>query len=104
MNSEQHQEIIKVKPELTIVDYTEKFQNPINLECTTTEEVCERLNAAMSKIQKDIDETKAVKKHPNPDIPEDELVTVDIQEITDYVTGREDLKKTMQQINNLTNE
>ena len=80
-----NKELIKIKPELTIVDYTEKFQNPINLECTTTEQVSERLNAAMSKIQKDIEEDKPVKKYPNPDIPEDELVT-------------------MQQINKLTNE
>lgn len=99
----QNKEVVIIKPELTIVDYTEKFQNPTNLEFPTSKQVSERLNKSDEEFKNKL---LTVKPSRNPipalnkEIPEDQLVTVDIQEITDYVTGREDIKKFFKQITN----
>jgi hypothetical protein len=94
---------VSVKPQLTIVDYTNKFENPTNLEFPTSKQVSERLNKSDEEFKKKLLTVKP-SRNPIPDlgkeIPEDQLVTVDIQEITDYVTGREDIKKFFKQITN----
>lgn len=92
-------EVGKIDPNF-VVEYTEKFNTPIGLEFPTSKEVSERLNQSTEKIQETILNNKPFPKFTNPDIPEDKLVEVDIQEITDYVTGREDTKEFFKQITN----
>jgi len=104
MNSNKENWIVdetgKIDPSF-VIEYTEKFNTPIGLEFPTSKEVSERLNQSTEKIQETIWNSKATPKSENPDIPEDKLVTVDIQEVTDAVTGRDSLKKDIKQIINL---
>lgn len=89
----------KIDPSF-VIKYTEKFYTPIGLEFPTSKEVSERLNQFTEKIQETILNSKPFPKFTNPDIPEDKLVEVDIQEITDFITGREDTKEFFKQITN----
>lgn len=111
-------------PEATFDEYKQEFESPTTVEFQTPEEVQTRFKKAIYKnigpnkpqkgnwqIDKN-DTDKLVYKDaiceinnsPSkqmiyPDIPEDKLVTVDIQEVVDYMTNRNDVRNTVKRIN-----